>query len=146
MPDRIDDAHLNGIRGAIAECPVVAAAYLFGSVARGDASENSDLDVAVLLRAEAHATAASALADLTLRLERFSPNGRVDLLVLGDQSPILRHAILREGILVADADPEVRFDYEGRTIVDYLDWKPTHDIAMEGVFEGLRARFARGAA
>lgn len=146
MRARVDESLVNGIRHAIAGCSVVDAAYLFGSVARGEATPSSDLDVAVLLHPGVGEGARAALADLSLRLEPFSPSGAVDLLILGAQGPILRHAILREGILVGDADPEARVDFEGRTIVEYLDWKPTHDLAMEGVFDGLKARFAKGAA
>lgn len=123
--------------------PCVAAAWVFGSMARGDAGPRSDLDLAVLPRGELSRDEIEALREVASQLEAFSPSGRVDVLVLGAQGPVLRHRILREGRLVYDADREFRFQYEGRTIVEYLDWKPTHDIAMRSALMGVRDRLKR---
>lgn len=126
----------------IAEHPGIAAAWVFGSVAQGTAGPQSDLDVAVLLRGNEETDAMSLYA-LSADLERYSPSGRVDLVVLGPQGSVFRHRVLSTGRLVYDGDPESRFDFEDRTIREYLDWKPTHDIAMRSTFAGLRDRFAR---
>ena len=89
--------------------PAIAAAWVFGSVARGEARGDSDLDVAVLLR-DRHADPVAhrrELADLAARLE--AEAGRpVDLVVLGLHDPILAHRVLSEGALVHDADRERR--------------------------------------
>ncbi len=66
-------------------------------------------------------------------------------MVLGEQGPVLRHRVLSEGQLVHDADREARIAFEGRTIAEYLDWKPTHDIAMRATLGVLRDRFERNA-
>lgn len=125
--------------------PEIAAAWIFGSVARGEQRADSDLDLAVLLRPGCDLEASTPrLRALAGALERLSASGRVDVLVLGDQGSVLRHRILKEGRLVQDADPAARIAFEGRTIAEYLDWKPTHEIAMRVVFSGLRDRFARG--
>lgn len=79
------------------------------------------------------------------RLEPFSPSGRVDIVVLGQQGPVFRHRVLREGVLVVDANPTARHAFEGRTIAESLDWKPTHEIAMASALQGLRRRFSRRA-
>ena len=129
---------------ALSRYAEICAAWVFGSVARGEAGLESDLDVAVLLAFDTNAEAARpALSALSLELERCSPSGRVDILVLGTQGPVLVHQILSEGVLVRDADRERRVEFEGRATVDYLDWKPTHDIAMRSALDGLRDRFAR---
>jgi predicted nucleotidyltransferase len=133
------------IREEVAKRPEIAAAWIFGSVARGDAVQGSDLDVAVLLKADRAGPDRGWLYDLAASLERHSPSGRVDVLVLGAQGPVLRHRVLREGKLIHDADPDARIAFEAATISEYLDWKPTHDIAMRVAFAGLRDRFARGA-
>jgi uncharacterized protein len=129
---------------AVAQHPEIAAAWIFGSAARGDSGQDSDLDLAVLLKSSTAAASQAWLRELAGALERYSGSGRVDILVLGEQGPVLRHRVLSEGRLVHDADPDARVAFEGRTIAEYLDWKPTHDIAMRTVFAGLRDRFARG--
>jgi predicted nucleotidyltransferase len=133
---------LDDIPAVLAEAPRVAAAWVFGSVARGDARPDSDLDLAVLLDGAEREGDAQALFALSAELERFSPSGRVDVLVLGPQGSVLRHRVLAEGRLVKDADPQARMEFEERTTREYLDWKPTHDIAMHSTFAGLRDRFA----
>lgn len=120
----------------------VAAAWVFGSIARGEARPDSDLDVAILLRGDDTPDDVTALYALAGELEACSPSGRVDLVILGPQGPVFRHRVLAEGVLVHDADTEVRLAFEERTIREYLDWKPTHDIAMRSTFAGLRDRFA----
>lgn len=132
------------VEAALSRHPEICAAWVFGSVARGEEGSESDLDLAVLLARDTDAEAARpALSALSLELEPCSPSGRVDVLVLGTQGPVLVHRILSEGFLVRDVDRERRVQFEGRATVDYLDWKPTHDIAMRSALDGLRDRFAR---
>jgi predicted nucleotidyltransferase len=144
MSGRIGLDVFAGVGAEAAKHPRIVAAWVFGSVARGDTTGASDLDVAVLLRAERDDRQRDDLEELAAALERYSPTGQVDVLVLGEQGPVLRHRILKEGRLVHDASPTERIDFEGRTIAEYLDWKPTHEIAMQATFRGLRDRFARG--
>jgi hypothetical protein len=140
-----DENALGSIGALVAGCPRVCAAWVFGSVARGEATAASDLDLAVLLDGASTAVDDEALRGLGVALERFSPSGRVDIVVLGPQGPVFRHRVLREGRLVLDRDPDARRAFETQTIIDYLDWKPTHDIAMASALEGLRDRFSKGA-
>ena len=130
-----------GVRSAACRCPAIAAAWVFGSVARGDARPDSDLDVAVLLRVPPTTDVMLALYDFAAELEHLAPNGRVDVVVLGEQGPVFRHRVFSEGTLAYDAAPALRVNFEARTTVEYLDWKPTHDIAMRNVMAGLRRRF-----
>jgi len=138
----LDAADFDAIGRLVAAVPGIAAAWVFGSRARGDAREDSDLDLAVLMRPDAPRSDDGALRTLAQALERFAPSGVVDVVVLGPQGPVFRHRVLREGRLVGDTDPEARRDFETRTIIDYLDWKPTHDIAMAATLPGLRRRFS----
>lgn len=118
------------LRAVLEATPAVAAGWVFGSVARDEARDDSDVDVAVLLRdrrADA-ATHRRALMDLAARLETAA--GRpVDLVVLGLHDPILAHRVLSEGELVCDADPARRIDFTSDAVARYLDWAPIHAAA-----------------
>ncbi len=122
----------------------VAAAWIFGSVARGDARDESDLDVAVLLRDPAAdaLTDRRALADLAARLER-AVDRPVDLVVLSLRDPILAHRVLSEGRLVHDGDRDRRLDFTSDALARYLDWAPRYEATARASLAANRAWAAR---
>lgn len=103
----------------------VVAAYLFGSVARGDARADSDVDVAVLLAAGEPGDTAGYDAwfalqdDLEERLHQ-----RVDLVAMNGAPLDLLHRVLRDGVRVVDNDPERRAEFELQVRTQYLDFLP----------------------
>ena len=105
----------------------VAAAYLFGSVARGESRPGSDLDVAVLLEpAPERGTFESLRLDLRAELE--SDLGRkVDLVVLNYAPPDLAHRVLRDAVLIIEPSPSARVRFEVRARNEYWDLKPYLD-------------------
>ncbi|MBI2377697.1 MAG: nucleotidyltransferase domain-containing protein [Deltaproteobacteria bacterium] len=130
------------LRRDFADHSEIAAAWLFGSVARGEARADSDLDVAVLL-ASPTATAADhsdVLLRLALDLEADSGR-RVDLVVFGTQGVIFCHRVLSEGILIFESDPVRRADFESTTVVRYIDFLPTYQIAQRAALDGFRQWF-----
>lgn len=104
----------------------VAAAYLFGSVARGTARAGSDVDVAVLLRDDPGHTLASLQLDLEGELER-AVGRPVDLIVLNRAPVDLAHRVLRDGKLLLDADPAARIAFEVRVRNECFDLLPVLD-------------------
>jgi predicted nucleotidyltransferase len=100
-----------------------AAVYLFGSVARGEDREDSDVDIAVLYGKPVEPGLAGlklALAgDLEERLGR-----RVDLVVLDHQSPDFIHRVLRDGILVLETNRSARIRFEVKARNEYFDILP----------------------
>ncbi|MFH1023366.1 MAG: nucleotidyltransferase domain-containing protein [Planctomycetota bacterium] len=101
----------------------VVAAYLFGSVARGDAHPQSDVDVGVLFEKSPPPT----LEGLSLRLEGEleaylgCPVQVVDL----NGAPVdLTHRVLRDGKLLHDADPALRIRFEVRVRNEFFDVEP----------------------
>jgi predicted nucleotidyltransferase len=103
--------------------PAPACAYLYGSVARGDAGPASDVDVAVLFREAPPATLDGLALDIAGDLERII--GRpVDIVVLERASPDLVHRVLRDGILVHESDASARIRFETRKRAEYFDVLP----------------------
>ena len=123
----------------------VAAAYVFGSQARGNPGPLSDVDVAVWA-----APGSDAGRRFTLRLEltkaatRALDGETVDLVVLDDASPLLRHRAWRDGELLIDRDPRTRVRDEARALVEFLDTKPLREQTAAGVSNRIaEGRFGR---
>jgi predicted nucleotidyltransferase len=104
----------------------IAAAYLFGSVARQTATAGSDVDVAVLFGAEPPATLDGLHLDLEADLERAAGTA-VQLVVLNRAPCDLVHRVLRDGRLILEGDPShrIRFEVKARSL--YFDLKPHLD-------------------
>ena len=120
--------------------PEVVAAWLFGSVARGEARPDSDLDLGIVLRRRGDTALDHhrRLRALAADLETVSEGRTIDLVVLESQGPIFCHRVLSEGRLVHDADRERRIDFESDTHVRYFDFLPTWRIAAGVALDGFR--------
>ena len=115
----------------LAREPGVLAAYLFGSQARGTASDHSDIDVGILL-----ASPPTSLVDAPFALaeELASTLGkRVDLVVMNTAPPDLVHRILRDGELLVDHDRKHRIRFEVLVRNQYFDTQPLRDAYRRAV-------------
>jgi predicted nucleotidyltransferase len=100
----------------------VRLAYLFGSRARGGARPDSDYDIGVLIdRAAAGGDRGAIVRRLAGRLGRVVSSTLIDLVVLNDAPPLLRHRVLRDGIVVFQRSPEARVRFALETIREYQD-------------------------
>jgi predicted nucleotidyltransferase len=99
------------------------AAYLFGSVSRGEARPDSDVDVAVLLEAGAPKTLEAFPTVLQGDLSELL-NCPVDVVTLDSAPPDLIHRVLRDGRLVLDRDKSRRIAFEVYSRNVYFDLKP----------------------
>lgn len=135
-PEDLDRA----IADVVIDYDAIAAVYLFGSVARGDGTPRSDLDLAVLFRKRGEGAREHHrdLADIAGRLEPLSPSGKVDVVAIESQGPIFQHRVLRDGRVVFERDRERRIDFESDAHVRYFDWRPTYELARRHHREGFR--------
>ncbi len=125
------DAISEAVRGETA----VVAAYLFGSVARGDAGPMSDVDVGLLLADAADAQEVSdRVAD---RLCRRLGLDAVDVIPLGHASPSLRYRAVRDGKVVVCRDRAAHERLVVRGVLEYLDFKPLRDRALQTVRKAI---------
>ena len=120
------DQILAAVRDCLDATGGIAAAYVFGSVARGEETTGSDVDVAVILTAGRPRSLAELPSGLEASLERTL--GRdVDLVVLNGAPPDLVHRVLRDGVLVLEVDRSTRVEFEIQARNAYFDLKPILD-------------------
>ena len=100
----------------------LVAAYLFGSVARGEAHRSSDVDLAVLYRSAPPSTLEGLGTSLLLQdtLEK-GLGRRVDVIALNTAPADLVQRVLRDGELLIDRDPVLRVRFEVRARLAFLD-------------------------
>jgi uncharacterized protein len=136
----VDDAAQRRLAAALDRSPVVSA-LLFGSQATGKAGPLSDIDVAVWLdpvlgpaeRHRVHLELMSAAA-------RALASDEVQVVVLNEATPLLRHRVLRDGVRLVDRDPRARVRLETKALLEYLDTAALRATLASGV----RHRIAEG--
>lgn len=109
----------------------VVAVSLFGSHAHGRGGELSDVDIAVWLKPEGDRGLDVRLALSAAASDALGTN-EVDLVILNDAPPLLRHRAIGSRRVLLDRDPRARVRLETKALIEYLDTKP------------LRAELARG--
>jgi predicted nucleotidyltransferase len=111
------------VRAAFASLDGIAAVYLFGSVARGTAGADSDVDLGVLYDVQPAPTLDAGPFDLEGDLERRL--GRPVQVVVLNSAPVdLRIRVLREGRLLADRHRSARIRFEVNTRNEFFDLEP----------------------
>ena len=117
---RVEEALADVLKGAGAE---VVAAYVYGSVARGEARPSSDVDIALLFRSERPRTLEGLGLGLEAQLER-ALGVPVQTVILNEAPVDLVHRVLRDGRVILDRDRSARIRFEVRARNEYLDLLP----------------------
>lgn len=120
------EARLKEELGPRAEREGIAAAYLFGSVARGTARPDSDVDVAVLYDEVPPRTLEGLSPSFKLAGDLQSLLGvEVQVVILNSASVELAFRVIRDGKLLVDRDRSHRVQFEVRTQIEYWDLEPS---------------------
>ena len=108
--------------------PPLKLALLFGSVAKGAARPDSDIDVAIIPRDEA----LSLGAELDLQAALSAACGRpVDLVRLDRASTLMRWQVARDGVVLL-AEPAVEHSrFRARAGIEHADFNLVRDPAAE---------------
>lgn len=111
----------------------VGFAYLFGSVAKGDACLLSDVDIAVYISQNIRDAYFDVKISLHADICRALKRNDVDIVVLNTAfNTMLIGDIIYNGVVIYDREPDLREDYEVRVMHKYIDFK-THRRAVMGV-------------
>jgi predicted nucleotidyltransferase len=129
----------------LAREPLVAAAYLYGSLARDQATPVSDVDVAVLPRTGLPADQRDRLLRrLLVTLGRCLGGATLDVRFLDELPIAISGRALAEGRLLVDADPGTRVRSEVAIRMRYHDFLPFERSCVREGMAGLLRRLAHG--
>ena len=117
------ETRLRDLLTARAEPEGIAAAYLFGSVARGTARPDSDVDVGILYSESPPLSLAGLGLDLEEEMER-ALDLPVQVVVLNRADVDLAIRVLRDGKLLVDRDRSKRVGFEVRVRFEFWDLEP----------------------
>jgi len=109
-------------------------AVLFGSAARGEMREDSDVDLAVKFRMKPDLV---ELGRLSAELES-EVGFPVHIVDLDDAPPPLRYEIFKEGVVVMVRDETLLAEDKARAIMEFLDFKYHYDAMANGMFEAIK--------
>ncbi len=127
---------------ALAGLDFVDAAYAFGSRVRGNARSDSDLDLAVLVRPGQDLYEAGKVIAGTAG--RVFPADHLDIVLLNQAPPLLRHRIFRDGRLIYERDPATRVRFQVSAMHEYFDLQHMRDYFFQKRRETIRRRLAHG--
>jgi hypothetical protein len=124
---------------ALRELPDVRLAYLFGSRGRGSARPDSDFDIGLLIDDEAaRQERGSVVRRLAGRLGRVVSSALLDVVILNAAPALLRHRVLRDGILLIARSPEERVRFAVKAIRDHQDGQVRREQATHARIQRLK--------
>jgi len=136
----LDEAALERLRAALDREGVVAA-MLIGSQARGNPGPLSDVDIAAWHDPELDSRGRFDLqVDLASDAGHALDTDEVDVVLLNNAPPLMRHRAIRDGKRLVERDHDERVRLETRAILDYLD---TASLRAE-LGRGVRRRMEEG--
>ncbi len=104
--------------------------YIFGSYAKGNNNEKSDVDIAVLLNNDYNPMdKLELIGELTSVLRRED----IDLVILNSANPVLRHQVIKYGKLIYMENEDVKVDFEVKVLKEYMDMEPFRKVQMDGI-------------
>lgn len=115
------------LTGRLSALPEVRLAYLFGSHASGHSRPTSDLDIAVLVDEPYAADPGEINRTLRRLIGRLSgeiSSTLLDIVLLNNAPTLLRHRVLRDGVLLYTRSEVERVRFAFHTIRDYCDMEP----------------------
>jgi predicted nucleotidyltransferase len=129
------NAKFQGLTPILEKDKLVKFAYLFGSRARGQAGPLSDTDVAVYL--DRRIKLGNYRLTLMEKLAKILKSDHLDLVVLNQAPPLLRHEIIKYGRLLKD-DASRRIPFEAEAIRDCLDTAYLRQGQRAALVENIR--------
>jgi predicted nucleotidyltransferase len=130
--------NIQDIASYLGEQQDVIAAYLFGSVARHQASASSDVDIAILFTSGlVPLDMVERQLQLMVALDNYADR-EVQITVLNTAPPLLVYQVIREGILVYERDQLKRISFEVHGLKIYFDLKPMFELYTQALLRQIQ--------
>ena len=111
------------IKKVLAKHREVLVAYLFGSIARGEANEKSDMDIGILLE-KGFKPERFYEIKLAGEIERETGVKKVEVTILNNKPISFLNQVLRYGKVIFSSDERARVNFETTVTKKYIDLKP----------------------
>ena len=131
------NGQLRELRDVVVDVPEVRLVVVFGSVARGDASPDSDVDVGVV--GGGFWDQLGVGAKVGERLQR-----EAHVVDLGKAGEMLRYLVAREGIPIFEIDPATWARFQAEAAIGYFDFEPILKICAEAARRRIRVEAGIG--
>lgn len=119
--------------------PHIDAVYLFGSGARGNMREKSDIDLAILFGSEAGSKISRFDQILTIIIDLELINKRhVDVVDIREVPLVLQHQILKHGKCIIENNVRNRVSFEVDSRRRYFDMKRIYDVRNRALLAQLK--------
>ena len=139
MRQRAPRVDVAGLARYFAAQPDVVVAYLFGSVARGTARPQSDVDIAVLFDVRGDVLACvEREMEIARNLPKELATGEIDLRSLHNVSPVFLAQVLGTGTLLYARSESERIAFEVRAMSEYLDTRPLREYFKRHLFQEIK--------
>lgn len=104
--------------------------YIFGSYAKEQNNEKSDLDIAILL-----GDGYNPMSKLNIIGELIDIFNRddIDLVILNDANPVLKHQIIKYGKVLYMDSEETKVNFEVKVLKEYMDMEHFRKTQMKYV-------------
>lgn len=116
----------------------IIVAYLFGSAVTGKEGLKKDIDIAVLVNDESAERYTETYSEIYFDLIKLLNREDIDVVIVNDAPLLLRMEVLRNKKIIYERDVEKRVDFEARTIIEYLDWKPMWNFFIDDLENKIR--------
>lgn len=116
---------LKKVKQYLSQRPEILMAYLYGSYAKGNPRNHSDIDIAIYLDhiVDDAQYPYGYRADIISSLIKLLGANRIDLIIINDSPPYLRYQVIRYGTLIFTRSEAKRIEFHTGTISKYLDVK-----------------------
>jgi hypothetical protein len=141
----IDDALKSCLGKVLSHYPIVAA-YLYGSVATGQTTPFSDVDIALVVAQNSLPKLKRLEFELEIEEKIASQCNidRADVRVVNDAPIIFRGEVVTNGILLYCQDDDDRIEFETRSRSEYFDFLPLANMLTDAHLDLVRARGLNG--